>query len=159
MKLKIYLNACTCPSASSVMKITGPAVGPRPLNANEGSMLLRRRKASVRRLRDSEDKIMVATGSPPAGPPVMNLISLESCLSSDEVASTMMMSPEWGTTCNKYYVGVAIQRFSQSSHWSPQYNSPCDHYSSSILTSILLESHYYGFPLEYNTQKRPQLQN
>ena len=158
MKLKVYLNAATCPSASSVINMTGPAVGPRPLNANEGSMLLRRRKASVRRLRDSEDKIMVATGSPPAGPPVMNLISLESCRSRDEVASTMMMSPEWGTTCNKYYVGVATQRFSQSSHWSPQYNSPCDNYSFSILTSILLESHCYGFPLEYNTQKRPPLQ-
>ena len=120
MKLKIYLNACTCPSASSVMKITGPAVGPRPLNANEGSMLLRRRKASVRRLRDSEDKIMVATGSPPAGPPVMNLISLESCLSSDEVASTMMMSPEWGTTCNKYYVGAWRHRGYHSHHIGPR---------------------------------------
>ena len=159
MKLKVYLNAATCPSASSVINMTGPAVGPRPLNANEGSMLLRRRKASVRRLRDSEDKIMVATGSPPAGPPVMNLISLESCRSRDEVASTMMMSPEQPAINNKYYVGMATQRFSQSSHWSPQYNSPCDHYSFSILTSILLESHYYGFPLEYNTQKMPPLQN
>ena len=69
----IYPSADISAAASSVIKTDGPASGPRPWKALEGSMLFSRLKASVRTLSFSEDRIMVAMGRPPAGPAVMNL--------------------------------------------------------------------------------------